>query len=103
MNRITDKQLDQLATYINELTGSPIESSSRDAEGRYRSNVGNYHISHAYGGVCLHRMSNTGGGVSTPLVSYHTTKRELYNAMQAFISGLNAVRYGDVNVTKVGG
>ena len=102
MNRITEKQLESLVEYINKLTNSPQEPYSR-IDGKCSANIGNFHLYHAYGGVNLHRMSNTGGGVSTPLVSYHTTKRELYNAMQAFISGLNAVRYGDVNVTKVGG
>ena len=100
MQRITDKQLDSLATYLNELTNSPLEPYSKDQNGKFCANIGNYHISHAYGGVCLHRMSNTSGGVNTPLISYHTTKRELFNAMHAFIRGLDAVRFNDVQIRK---
>lgn len=87
MQRITNKQLESLATYINELTDSPLESYTRDENG-FRSNIGNHHISHAYGGVCLHRMVNEGGGVTCPIIHGHTTKRELFNAMHAYIKGL---------------
>jgi hypothetical protein len=88
LDRITDKQLDNLATWLNELTNSPLESSSRDDNGRFRSNIGNYHISHAYGGVCLHRIVNEGGGISCPIIGGHVTKRELFNLMHAYIKGL---------------
>ena len=104
MQRITDKQLDQLATYLNELTGSPLEYSTRtpqpDGTTKFKANAGHYHISHAYGGVCLHRVCNEGGGISTPLIHGHVPKRELYNAMQAFIKGLDAVRFNDIQLKK---
>lgn len=87
--RITDKDLDQLAARLNALTRSPTVPYARDeATGRSVAQVGNFHISHAYGGVCLHRMHNTSGGVSTPLASYHEPKRALYDRMHAFIDGL---------------
>lgn len=92
MDRITDKHLDALAKRLNTLTNSPQDAYRRDENGRTRANVGNYHISHAYGGVCLHRMGNEGGGVSTPLSSGHIPKRALYNEMHAFIRGIEAAR-----------
>ena len=85
-NRITDKDLEAIAARINRITGSPLEPY---IDGKVQ--IGNYHISHAYGGVCLHRMSNTSGGVSEPLSTGHVPKRELANLMYAFISGLNEV------------
>ena len=88
MERITDKQLDNLATWLNELTDSPKEYSYRDQDGKFRSNVGNYHISHAYGGVCLHRIVNEGGGVTCPIIGGHVPKRELLHLMHAYIKGL---------------
>ena len=88
-DRITDKHLDALCARINKMTGSPEAPYRRDADGM-RANVGNYHVSHAYGGVCLHRMSNESGGVTTPLTYGHVQKRDLYNAMQAFIAGFEA-------------
>jgi hypothetical protein len=87
--RITDKDLDQLAKQLNDLTKSPQFPYARDPEtDRNVAQVGNFHISHAYGGVCLHRMSNTSGGVSCPLVSYHEPKRALYDRMHAFVDGI---------------
>ena len=87
MQRITEKQLQGMVDYINKLTNSPLESSSR-IDGKYSANVGNFHLYFAYGGVNMHRMSNTGGGVSTPVGMGTRTKRELYNDLNAFIRGL---------------
>ena len=83
MNRITNKQLDALCDYINKITNSPSEPWAGG-----HAAVGNYHISHAYGGVCLHRHVNEFGGVNCPIVHGHVPKRELFNLMQAFIKGL---------------
>lgn len=87
MNRITEKQLESLVYVINTLTNSPQECYTR-TDGKLSANVGNFHLYHAYGGVNLHRMSNTSGGVSTPVGMGTRTKRELYNDLQAFIRGL---------------
>lgn len=90
--RITDKMLDTLAGRLNKLTGSPETSYTRGEDGRLRANVGNYYISHAYGGVCLHRMSNENGGVTCPLDNGHGPKRELWEKMHAFIAGIETAR-----------
>jgi hypothetical protein len=87
--RITEKHLQLLVEQINKLTGSPTAPWTSRGEGKgCKANIGNYHISHQYGGVCLHRMMNEGGGVATPLCYGHVTKRELYNQLRAFIAGL---------------
>lgn len=86
-NRITEKQLEYLVSRINELTDSPKEPWNRTGD-KFKANIGNYHLSYAYGGVCLMRHVNEGGGVNCPLVSYHEPKRDLYNRLTAFISGL---------------
>ena len=88
MQRITEKQLESLVTLINEITGSPLEPYSRAADGKLNANIGNYHLSHAYGGVNVHRMVNHGGGINCPINHGYVTKRELYNAMHAYIRGL---------------
>ena len=82
-NRITDKNLDGLCSIINRVTGSP-EAPYIDGV----CQIGNYHISHSYGGVCMHRMSNSSGGVSDTLYCGHRTKKELYYMMHAFLKGL---------------
>jgi|SRR5215217_462634 len=89
--RITDTDLRILCERLNKLTGSPMEPYAPWVEGqpnRGRAQVGNFHISHSYGGVCLHRMSNTSGGVSTPIGGGHVPKRELWDRMHAFIDGI---------------
>ena len=86
-NRVTEKQLQAIVDRINRITGSPAEPYING-----KAQPGNYHISHAYGGVALHRMSNTCGGVSSPLSTGHIPKRELANLMWAYISGLNEVK-----------
>lgn len=86
MNRITEKQLQAVVDRLNRITGSPMEPY---LDGK--AQPGNYHLSHAYGGVCLHRMGNENGGVSSPLSIGHVPKRELLNLMHAYIRGINEV------------
>lgn len=86
-NRITDSMLEARIRRLNELTGSPLTPWSQ-IDGKNVANVGNFHLSCSYDGVCLHRMSNKSGGVSTPLVSYHTTKRDLYDRINSFMDGI---------------
>jgi hypothetical protein len=88
-HRVTEAQLQAVATRINKITGSPLTPYAVNAEGKHVPQPGNYHISHAYGGVCLHRMHSEGGGVSSPLSTGHIPKRELLALMFAFIEGLN--------------
>jgi hypothetical protein len=90
MQRITEKQLESLVQWVNELTNSPPTSYTRTEDGKLSANIGNYHLYFAYGGVNLHRMTNTGGGVNTPLGEGTRTKRELFNQLHAFINGLRA-------------
>lgn len=85
--RITIDNLQAVVDRINRLTGSPATPWSREGD-RNRANIGNYHLSHAYGGVCLHRMCNESGGVTTPLGLGHVPKRELYEQMHAFARGI---------------
>lgn len=83
MHRITDKHLQARIDWLNKITGSPVEPYTDG-----KAQVGNYHLSHAYGGVCLHRMHNESGGVSSPLSSGHVPKRELSGLLDAFIKGI---------------
>ena len=83
MNRITDKHLQAKIDWLNKITGSPVAPY---IDGK--AQIGCYHLSHAYGGVCLHRMHNESGGVSSPLSTGHITKRELAGLLDAFIKGI---------------
>lgn len=83
MNRITDKHLQAKIDWLNKITGSPVEPYANG-----KAQIGCYHLSHAYGGVCLHRMHNDAGGVSSPLSTGHIPKRELAGLLDAFIKGI---------------
>ena len=82
-NRITIKTLRLNADMLNRITNSP-----SDAYTNGRANIGNYHISRAYGGYSLHRMCNEGGGVSDIFNSGHVPARELHNLIWAYARGL---------------
>jgi hypothetical protein len=94
MNRITERDLKGLEDRLNRLTNSPLTYSSKRPNGELVHgssmiiNIGHYHFSHAYGGVCLHRTVNSGGGVNSVLSSGHVPKRQAYNETWAFIRGL---------------
>lgn len=88
MQRITEKDLEAVVKRINVITGMPLTPYTRDEHGKCTANIGNYHLSHAYGGVTLHRMHSQGGGVSTPLQCGYVPKRELYQLMHAFLRGM---------------
>jgi len=90
-DRITDSMLNSRVKRLNELTNSPLEPYSQ-VDGRSVANIGNFHLSHAYGGVCLHRMCNESGGVRTPIISYHTTKRHLYDLINSYMDGIMFAR-----------
>lgn len=99
MQRITDANLQAVVDRINRETGMPMKSydvPKTDAErlmysGSQVPQAGNYHLSWAYGGVSLHRMSLTPGcsGISDVFRSGHMPKRELYERMYAFLAGLD--------------
>ena len=91
MDRITEKDLEDACKRLNELTDSPVKPWEKDATGKTHGQIGNYHISHAYGGVALHRMNNTHGGIED-LCSGHQPKRELYEKINAMMKGIGIAR-----------
>lgn len=84
--RITDAMLDTLVNSINERTNSPAKPWSI-VDGKNVSNVGNYHLSSAYGGTKLEQMVE-GGGVRDVLNTGFASNRELFNRMHAYLNGL---------------
>ena len=80
---VTNKDLEYLRDRINKATDSPTEGGTKDDAGKYRSNVGHYCLSGAYGGVKLERIVSDGGGVETVSKQGFGTKRQLYDWMNA--------------------
>jgi len=80
--RVTKEQLENQVLMLNEFTGQPKEQYSKNENGEYKSNIGNYNIGWTYGGCKLEQIVNSGGGVRE--ITYHRlTKRELYYVVQS--------------------
>ena len=86
--RVTIKNLEALCDTLNRITGSPLKPYAPNAEGKLKSQVGNYNISQCYGGFSLHRMANESGGVSDVLSIGHVPARQLFDAMHAYMRGI---------------
>ena len=91
MERITRKQLETAVDTLNEMTGSPLEPYTNRGD-KWVANVGNFHISGAYGGFCLHRMANEGGGVHDVFYCGHVPARELFGLIRAYRQGIQLMR-----------
>lgn len=91
MYRITMKDLERLCRDINLETNSPLESYTKGENGKFNVNVGNYHLEGAYSGWNLVRMHEK-GGTSNPIRGGYYTKRELYDMMYAYLSGIREGR-----------
>jgi len=89
MNRITIKTLQQDADMLNYMTSNNGEPYSKDDNGGYLANIGNYHISKAYGGYALHQIANANGGIRDVLNRGHMPARELHGLILAYVRGLN--------------
>ena len=83
MKRITDANLEAVCARINRLTASPLTPYTDN-----KPNIGAFLINHQYGRVQLARIACPNGGERDALSIGYVTKRELYNAMFAFIAGL---------------
>jgi len=81
------KTLEKLCELINTATGSPLTPYTRTESG-LTANLGNFHLSGAYGGVCVHRMHNQSGGVTEPIWSGHISKAKAETKMRAYLAGL---------------
>lgn len=88
MTGITRKNLDAVVNRLNIMTGNKIAPYTRSEDGRFTANVGNYHLSGAYGGVSLHRMVTDGGGVTDVFGCGHVAKRDLYDHLHAYLKGI---------------
>ena len=91
MQRITNNMLNSKIEYLNQISGNPVTPWNQD-DGKMQANIGNYHLSGAYGGVNLHQMMNDGGGIHSTFSCGHIPKRELYEKLCAFVSGYETAK-----------
>ena len=88
--RISERDLENVCKRINKATGNQVEPVTRNADNTLSWSIGTYTLSAAYGGWKLERIENEAGGVRTISSGGYIPKRELYNQMQAFLSGIEA-------------
>jgi hypothetical protein len=86
-SRVKEADLHQLVKVLNNRTGSPLETFRKDADGRIKYNIGNYHLDMAYGCAKLVRACKGGG---TKDISGFCTKRELKLFIEAYLLGVEA-------------
>jgi hypothetical protein len=86
---ITLKNLQSVVDRINTTTGSPVEQYST-VNGKLLANIGNYHLSGAYGGYALYRMDNLSGGITDISNSGYVSKRALYDLLHMYLAGYEA-------------
>lgn len=86
MRRIKISDLEAQVRHLNDLTNSP-QSTWIETNGKYLAQIGNYHLSGAYGGYGLHRIVTLGGGVDDIFYG-HYSKRELYEKIDAYLRGI---------------
>lgn len=91
MQRITRKELDGAVNYLNRITGNDAEPYRKEGD-QWVTNVGNFHVSGAYGGFALHQMGNEAGGIRDIFGQGHMPMRELYNLVHAYAKGINFAR-----------
>ena len=65
-----------------------LEEPYTKTDGKYKANIGNYHLDGAYGGYKLAQMVNEGGGIRDILRCGYTTKKDLYQLMNAYLNGV---------------
>ncbi len=84
--RITKANLEALVDTINAATESPMTTHTKTGDD-IKSNIGNYHLDWAYGGVKLVRMGNEHGGINE-IIHGFLSKSETWDRMHAYLSGL---------------
>lgn len=90
--RISEKQLKALVDRINAATGSPMKGYVKQLDGRYKAQIGHYHLDINIGGTALERIVNEGGGVTQVL--HRGTKSDLWDRAQAFLKGFETAQEG---------
>lgn len=83
-NRISAAHLEAKLHRLNVLLGRPVDPYA----GPGVANIGNIHLSNAYGGRTLEVIASEGGGVHVMLDGRRRSNREMYDILSAMIVGI---------------
>lgn len=100
--RMTRQKIDALIARLNEVTGSPAEPWTKGPDGRFRANIGNFHLEGAYGGHKLSRMVGPGGASNDPLNTGFVSLRNLYDAIDNYMRAIDDARRGRITIKAYG-
>lgn len=89
--RITEAMLNRIIENLNKRLNKPLTAWST-VDGLRQSNIGHFMLDCTYGGFNLECISNENGGTSDPLNTGHTTKRDLYNQIHAYMRSIDEGR-----------
>ena len=89
MRTVTKKDLKSQVDRLNREMNLPLVPYIREGE-KFTAQIGNFHLSGAYGGYSLHKMATPTGGVSDVFGCGHIPKRDLSARISAMIAGLDA-------------
>ncbi len=92
MRRITKQDLENAIDRLNATAGTPTEPWAKDKAGKFRANIGNYHLDGAYGGWKFTQHVNEGGGCNNPTAMGFETKRDCLAMINAFTAGLTSAK-----------
>jgi hypothetical protein len=88
-DRITQAMLEAQVRQLNTRLDRPTESWV-ESGGGWHAQVGNIHLSYAYGGVQVVEMTTDGGGVHA-LTDYHGPKRTAWEVLRGMHAVLDSV------------
>jgi len=89
MQTVTKKDLKSQVDRLNREMNLPLVPYIREGD-KFIAQIGNFHLSGAYGGYSLHKMVTDGGGVSDVFGCGHVPKRDLSARISAMIVGIDA-------------
>ena len=90
MNRITNSDIEQAITVLNNRCGFATNPHGINEDGKYMPIPNVYHVSGAYGGVALDQMMPEGSGTRRISCDGFGTKRQLYTFLKGMIAGTEA-------------
>ena len=88
MSRITKHNLEIAIHRLNVVSGNPTEPWTKDDDGKFRANIGNYHLDGAYGGWKFVQTMNEGGGINNTINMGFESKKVCYELLTAYIAGI---------------
>ena len=86
--RIKKHDLEVAIHRLNVVSGNPTVPWTKDDDGKFRANIGNYHLDGAYGGWKFVQHVTDGGGITNPTHMGFESKRVCYDMLHAYICGI---------------